>query len=185
MDTSRSVTPVRHILTPDLLLLSKLFAHTNDAVCAIDANQRILYWNRTAEITLGYAAAEVMGQPCYQTLQGQTPDGIVFCRQNCPLFQEAKAAVACPCRILSLKDGRDCRRLFCVSTLAVTKECRQHAAPILIHLWRSLTLPYCTSAFYSAGSPNAKRLYLIQALRLELESLLAREQSDKLCLTPV
>ncbi len=185
MDISSSVAPVTYTLASDLLFLSKLFAHTSDAVCAVDANQRILYWNRAAENMLGYAAAEVIGRPCYQALQGQTPDSAVFCRQECSLFQEAKAAAACPCHLVSLKDKTDSRHLFCMSTLAVAKECRQDRIPILIHLWRPLTRPCRSSVFNSPANASEKCRRLIQTLRLELETLLAAEQVDAPYLTPV
>ena len=86
-----SMTETAPINLEDLALL---FMHTDDAVCAIDAHQRILYWNQAAEDTLGFASAEVIGRPCYAVFQGQKPDKKRFCHPDCPLFQAASAGVA-------------------------------------------------------------------------------------------
>lgn len=133
-----SMTETAPINLEDLALL---FMHTDDAVCAIDAHQRILYWNQAAEDTLGFASAEVIGRPCYAVFQGQKPDKKRFCHPDCPLFQAASAGVACPCHLLLLATKQANRVLFCVSTLAIEEECRHNNAPILIHLWRSFPQP--------------------------------------------
>ena len=181
---SRSLRP-SHSLTTVSLSLSQLFARTTDAVCAVNAQQQILYWNRAAELMLGYTAAEVVGSPCYETLQGQYPNGHVFCCHDCPLFQEAQTAANCSCRLLFLNTRTGNRRLFCISTLAVSAACRQNGGPVLIHLWRPLALTRCLSPFHTAEWHSDRCLYLIQALRLELEALLLREQTGASHLTPV
>lgn len=185
MDTLSSSVPDAYALTTDFIPLSQLFARTDDAVCAIDAQQRILYWNQAAEATLGYAAEEVIGRPCYQVLQGKKPANAAFCCQNCLLLQEVEASAACTCHLLFLKPKHGGRRLFCVSTLAVVENQRQNGGPFLIHLWRSSTLPCRLPPFDIPGSSNEKCLRLIQTLRLQLEALLALEASDASDSTPV
>lgn len=185
MNSLSSSLPPPHPLATVSLSFSQLFAHTTDAVCAVDAQQRILYWNRAAEMMLGYTPAEVAGVPCHQVLRAQDLHGRIFCCPNCALFQEAQAAADCPCRLLFLSTRTGIRRLFCVSTLAISAACRQNGGPTLIHLWRPLTLACCLSPSYTAQRDNEKRFCLLQALRLELEALLLHEQAGAPHSTPV
>ena len=70
------------------------------AVLTVDAEQRILTWNKKAEELTGYTAAEIIGQRC--TLFTREP-----CTSCCGLFNPARTApiVARECTI-ETKDGR-------------------------------------------------------------------------------
>jgi PAS domain S-box-containing protein len=71
------------------------------AVFTVDAQQRITFWNREAEQITGYAADEVLGQPC--TVFAQEP-----CHQGCALLdqnRENAPVMGKECQIRH-KDGR-------------------------------------------------------------------------------
>ncbi|MBI3934300.1 MAG: PAS domain-containing protein, partial [Acidobacteria bacterium] len=52
-------------LQPGLL---EQFTHSANSVMGVDGQQRIILWNHAAEELLGYAAAEVLGQYCYNLM---------------------------------------------------------------------------------------------------------------------
>jgi PAS domain S-box-containing protein len=67
-----------------------VYARTADGVYAVDARQRIVYWNASAQQILGWKADEVVGQRCFEVLSGGDYEGQRFCRRNCPTITSAK-----------------------------------------------------------------------------------------------
>jgi PAS domain S-box-containing protein len=63
--------------------LDALLTKTADWVCAIGDDGRIVFWNRSAERLLGYAAREVVGKPCCDVFVGRDPAGNRLCYQGC------------------------------------------------------------------------------------------------------
>lgn len=66
------------------------YARTADGVYAVDARQRIVYWNASAQQILGWKADEVVGQRCFELLSGGDYEGHQFCRRNCPTITSAR-----------------------------------------------------------------------------------------------
>lgn len=56
-----------------------------DPVFVTDRHNRIVFWNRSAERILGYAAAEVVGRPCAARLEGCDAFGNRYCSESCPV----------------------------------------------------------------------------------------------------
>jgi PAS domain S-box-containing protein len=63
--------------------LDALLTNTADGVCASGVDGRIVFWNRSAERLLGYAAREVVGKPCCDVFVGRDPAGNRLCYQGC------------------------------------------------------------------------------------------------------
>jgi PAS domain S-box-containing protein len=63
--------------------LDALLTNTADGVCAVGVDGRIVFWNRSAERLLGYAAREVVGKPCCDVFVGRDPAGNRLCYQGC------------------------------------------------------------------------------------------------------
>ncbi len=61
----------------------EVIANTADGVFAVDRKHRIIHWNDGAQRILGYSADEVMGQPCYDVVRGESPERRLFCSSNC------------------------------------------------------------------------------------------------------
>ncbi|MGD2205468.1 MAG: BTAD domain-containing putative transcriptional regulator [Anaerolineae bacterium] len=113
-----------------------LFGSTGDGAWAVDADQRIILWNKAAEELLGYTAEEALGQFCYELLAGRDLGGQPVCRAQCAIDQWAR-------------DGRPIRafhrRVRCgdgqmawidVSGLVVPDESRDEGYGALVHLFR-------------------------------------------------
>jgi PAS domain S-box-containing protein len=63
--------------------LDDALAHTADGAFVIDAEGRIILWNRAAEKLLGYSAREVIGRPCCDIFMGRDDNGNRLCYRGC------------------------------------------------------------------------------------------------------
>ena len=57
--------------------------NTADGVFIVDANQRIICWNKGAERILKYTETEVMNHNCYRAIAGRVPPERLWCHANC------------------------------------------------------------------------------------------------------
>lgn len=75
---------------PELSLLFEALTPSPDPVFVTDRQNRIVFWNLSAERLLGYTADEVVGAPCAASLQGCDNYGNRYCAEECPITQTAK-----------------------------------------------------------------------------------------------
>jgi len=69
-------------------LLSLIVDNVNDGIYFVDKERRIQLWNKTAEEITGYAAGEMIGKNCADTLlQHIDEDGVQVCTAECPLYE--------------------------------------------------------------------------------------------------
>jgi PAS domain S-box-containing protein len=61
-----------------------------DALFVTDDKQRVRAWSAAAQRLLGYSAAEVVGQLCYDVVMGSRPDGHPVCGTSCPVTRNAR-----------------------------------------------------------------------------------------------
>jgi len=66
--------------------LDALLSKTGDGVCAVGTDGKIVYWNRSAERILGYAAREVLGRPCCEIFVGRDRAGNRLCHRGCHIM---------------------------------------------------------------------------------------------------
>jgi PAS domain S-box-containing protein len=57
--------------------------NTADGVFIVDANQRIICWNKGAERILKYTEAEVLNHDCYRVIGGRVNAEKLWCHANC------------------------------------------------------------------------------------------------------
>jgi len=74
---------------PVAKLLEQL-THTAEGMFAVDAQQRIIVWNKAAEALLGYTAEEVYGKSCCEIIQGRDCNGVLQCVAHCSHFEQGK-----------------------------------------------------------------------------------------------
>jgi PAS domain S-box-containing protein len=67
------------------------FAGSADGAFAVDAEQRIVFWNESLAGLLGIAEEEALNRPCWEVLQGSDRDGQMLCSPDCPTLQRARA----------------------------------------------------------------------------------------------
>lgn len=62
---------------------------SGEAMCAINAQYRIIGWNRAAEQLFGVPRHEAMGRPCYEVVAGKDAKGSPVCGRGCLPMQLA------------------------------------------------------------------------------------------------
>jgi PAS domain S-box-containing protein len=63
--------------------------NTADGVFIVDANKRILRWNKGAERILGFPENDVLNSECYQVILGKSRADKVVCGQSCKIHNSA------------------------------------------------------------------------------------------------
>ena len=63
--------------------LAHLLFRTVDGVFAVDAAQRIVFWNSGCTHLLGIPPNAALGQPCSRIVRGKDPSGQPFCGGGC------------------------------------------------------------------------------------------------------
>ena len=78
-------------MTPDGGLFMEVLDKFNDGVYLVDEERRIIFWNGAAEKATGYAADEVVGSLCCDSLfRHANHRGQALCRTDCPLERAFK-----------------------------------------------------------------------------------------------
>ena len=75
-------------MTDILETLSK----SQDGVYAVDLDQRIVFWNQSAERILGHTADEMLGTLCYSAFGGSARETKAICERNCRTILLAREA---------------------------------------------------------------------------------------------
>jgi PAS domain S-box-containing protein len=107
-------------------------AMTADAVFVVDPECRIAYWDARAESLTGLLAEEMIGEPCFEVLEGEREDGTSFAAQAAcatRLARGGQPTAGYDVRVFTRSGGR---RWVGVSTLVVQTE----QGPYLVHLMR-------------------------------------------------
>jgi PAS domain S-box-containing protein len=117
--------------------LDALLTNTADGVCAIGIDGRIVFWNRSAERLLGYAAREVVGKPCCDVFVGRDPAGNHLCYQGCHVQTLVKRGEAVEHFQMATRTKAGRPVWLDISILAVPGVRRD--ATTTVHLFRDVT----------------------------------------------
>ena len=79
-----------HTKPSEVTDLAELLAGTADGGFAIDAEGRIVLWNRAAESMLGHTEREVVGRQCCDLLMGDDENGNRLCCRGCHIKEIAR-----------------------------------------------------------------------------------------------
>jgi len=109
---------------------------TAEGFFAVDCDQRIIHWNESAEQMLGRPAGEVLGKHCHEVFAGRDSQNFRFCRQNCPVTQNARRgrATADYDVVATRADGKD---LWANVSVMLLKQAQE--APLVLHTFRDVT----------------------------------------------
>jgi len=78
----------------DLNLDKTILDYLYDGVYVVDKDRKIVYWNFSAEKLTGYSSGEVVGGNCYDNILNHTnSEGVLLCRQECPLAKTLKDGI--------------------------------------------------------------------------------------------
>lgn len=107
--------------------------HTVDGVFAVDAKQRIIFWNSGCEELFDRSSQWVLGRPCNDVVCGRSlSSGAIFCRPNCHVVQLSRGGDG-PNRFSIKTNGGNNRSLtFSVEIILVPSRCNKRW--IMLHL---------------------------------------------------
>ena len=101
---------------------------------AMSVDQKILFWNKSAERILGYSAEQVMGKRCYEVSNGQHMGGFTAeCQHGCPSIRYLRAGlVPAPAKLrMHCHSGE--LKWVTVTPMIVTGLVKD--APLLVHMF--------------------------------------------------
>ena len=159
------------------MALLAAFARAGDGVYAVDSQQRIVYWSKTAERLLGHRATQVLGRQCYDVIAGGDRRGHPFCRQGCPVIECAlKGRASESYEVLTHTAAGQARWL---SVSIVVLRGRSAKSALTVHLIRDVTerrrvetrAERILAAVASAGPDAGEGIEAMPLTRRELEVL--------------
>ena len=115
-----------------------VFDKTQDGAYAVDGDQKIVFWNKSAETMMGYTQEEAIGKSCWELLKGHTPEGNGTCQHNCNVLNGINQGEDGRCFDLLVQHHDGHRLLINVSTLPLPHDPRKVDQPRLMHLTRFL-----------------------------------------------
>lgn len=110
---------------------------SGDALCAINAQYRIVGWNRGAEDLFGLPEKDALGRACYEVIGGRDPQGSPVCGRNClPMQLALRGRVVGALELDRAPPGSEVQALTC-TTLTCPTNNADPAAPLILHLFKS------------------------------------------------
>ena len=116
--------------------LAEMLAATADGGFAIDAEGRIVLWNRAAESMLGYTVREAVGRRCCDLLMGDDDNGNHLCCRGCHIVDLVKLRPPVHSFDMRTRTKTGSAIWVNVSTLQVS---RNGAGDRTVHLLRDVT----------------------------------------------
>lgn len=137
--------------------LGDLLYSAVDGAYAVDANQRIIYWDPGCEELFGHSSNWVLGRPCCDVMCGKNPaTGAAFCKRDCSVAKMASGEANNAPNTFSIKskdkEGKDI--VLNVNVALVPSPCKK--GWIVMHLLnRSMGRDVVSSFDYalSSGQP--------------------------------
>ncbi|TRZ91683.1 MAG: PAS domain-containing protein [Rhodocyclaceae bacterium] len=77
-------------------LLADLFSCSTAGVFAVDAEERVVFWNDSCQRLLGISPQEALGHVCYDVVRACSPSGLPFCKPGCCVARLADGGCAPP-----------------------------------------------------------------------------------------
>lgn len=134
---------------PDLML------HALDGLFAVDADQRVVFWNPACESITGIAADDAVGGRCHELLRGRDPKGRTLCRSDCPLGSLARGGPP-PSKLCMRIDHPDGRRIqLSVGTMLIPSHLDDQWH--VVHVLRQGREPRAASLFHHPAAGGIRR----------------------------
>lgn len=102
---------------------------SGDALFAMDAEMRVTTWNEAAARLTGKTAAEVVGRPCWEAIDGLDADGSPACRPGCAWARSLREGRPVASQELLVPTGHGLRRMT-IATVSVN----DRRAPAFLHV---------------------------------------------------
>ena len=157
---------------------------------AVTLDQRIVFWNRSAEQILGHTSDEVLGRRCYEVLAGTRGDSLVpACINGCPSMGSIRSSEIPQVIEANLLRSTGDRLAASVTPMVVAGDGEN--APVLVHLFQRA--PAAATDEDASDSPAASRRPTrrgvlapreLQVLRLVARGRSTQQIADELEISP-
>jgi PAS domain S-box-containing protein len=158
--------------------LLEALKHTADGAYIIDAQQRIIFWNKAAEALLGFTAQEVLGRPCYQIIGGRDETGCPICRRRCLPYLAGGRGESIQSFDVCVRDKDGRSHWLNVSTLVLPGDDDKPRA--IVHLFRIIDVQKQMEVFVRDVASQARHF----ERRQRRPPTTPREESSPAQLTP-
>lgn len=119
------------------IMLDQALERTGDGAFVIDADGRVIMWNRAAERILGFTARDVIGRPCCDVLGGRDDEDNRLCYPGCQAMTLAAMGESVQSFDLRTRTKAGQAIWLNVSILAVGNG--RPAGRVMVHLVRDVT----------------------------------------------
>lgn len=145
---------------------------------AVTLDQRIVFWNRSAEQILGHTSDEVLGRRCYEVLAGTRGDSLVpACINGCPSMGAIRSSEMPQVIEANLLRSTGDRLAASVTPMVVAGDGEN--APVLVHLFRSAPEAAEDSSDRPAASRRPARRGVLAPREMEVLRLVAQGRSTQ------
>lgn len=146
---------------------------------AVTLDQRIVFWNRSAEQILGHTSDEVLGRRCYEVLAGTRGDSLVpACINGCPSMGAIRSRELPRTIEANLLRSTGDRLAASVTPMVVAGN--EENAPVLVHLFERAAAATDTPAEGASDRPApSRRRGRLAPRELEVLRLVARGRSTQ------
>ena len=136
--------------------LFQTLANAADGAFVIDEDQRIIYWNQSAQEILGYSSDEVVGQACCDVLGGRDEKGQIICRHHCYVATIAVTGSPVTSYDTHVRTKSGEARWISVSILTFLSP--DDSTPYVVHLFRDATQKRESQQFAQQVLDAARRM---------------------------
>ena len=117
--------------------LAPMLDRAGDAVFVVGTDGRIALWNKAAEATLGYAAADVVGRPCCDVLAAVDDHGNRLCCRSCHVL--TLVGMKEPVRSFDMRTRTRSGRPIWLNVSILVIEGADSGSRLTVHLARDVT----------------------------------------------
>lgn len=117
--------------------MSRLYQALRDAAdgaFVIDANMRIIFWNKAAEEILGFTRKEAEGQYCYQILHGIDENRELVCKDQCEVVKLMPTSKGVPNYDVEVKTKHGDSRWLNISVFSYMVD-NSNKEEVIVHLF--------------------------------------------------
>ena len=133
--------------------IEDILYRTVDGVFAVDAKQRIIFWNPGCEELFDRSSQWVLGRPCNDVLCGRTPSSdTMFCRPDCCVAQLSKGVDAPNRFVIQTNDGDNRPLTLSVDIMLMPSCCNKKW--VMLHLLHRYVNQDVLSAMDDAPQPG-------------------------------
>lgn len=133
---------------------------TADGAFVVDEELRIRFWNEAAEEIVGFGNGDVLGQKCYQILQGQDEESRLICKACCQvacLALQAEPVSNYDIRVLTNNGERKWLNM----SILISKTGENGGKKMIVHIFRDISKKKNDEMFFHQILATARRYHNI------------------------